>query len=79
MLLNIDKPNRTSVLHDELCTFVPKPHGTDLKPVGSFGRDGGWFSVTSVGGAKAVAEREFPKAVFKLCARCQKTEPTSGR
>lgn len=75
MLLNIDKPNRTSVLHDELCTFVPRPHGTDLKPVGSLGRDGGWFNVTSISGAKVVAEREFPKAVFTLCSRCQKPAP----
>lgn len=79
MLLNIDKPNRTSVLHKEGCTFVPKPHGTDLKPVGSLGRDGGWFSVISLSEAKAVAEREFSMAVFKLCARCQQPELDTRR
>lgn len=79
MLLNIDKPKLTAVLHEEYCPIVPKPHGTELKPVGSFGRDGGWFNVTSVGEAKAMAEREFPRAVFKLCSRCQRAEPISGR
>ena len=52
MLLNIDKPLRSSTLHDEACSYVPKPHGTRFKPLGTLGRDGGWFSVSSVSHAR---------------------------
>lgn len=75
MLLNIDRPNLTAVLHKEHCPSVPKPVGTALKPVGKLGRDGGWFNVSSISGARVVAEREFPRAVFTLCSRCQKPAP----
>ena len=71
MLLNIDKPHRTSTLHDEGCPYVPKPHGTQFKPVGSLGRDGGWFSVSSTAEGKAVARREFMGGVFNPCPYCQ--------
>jgi hypothetical protein len=71
MLLNIDKPLRCSTLHDETCSHVPKPHGTRFKPLGTLGRDGGWFSVSSVSQAKKVAAREFPSGTFKPCPYCQ--------
>lgn len=71
MLLNIDKPLRSSTLHDEACSYVPKPHGTRFKPVGTLGRDGGWFSVSSIAQAKKVAERELPSGIFKSCQYCQ--------
>lgn len=70
MLLNIDKPHRTCTLHSDDCSRIPKPHGTQFKPVGSLGRDGGWFSVSSMQQAKSVALREFPKGVFQACASC---------
>lgn len=71
MLLNIDKPLRTSTLHDETCPHVPRPHGTEFKPRGKLGRDGGWFAVSSGAEAKAVAQREFPQGTYKPCQYCQ--------
>ena len=71
MLLNIDKPHRTSTLHDETCPHVPQPHGTKFKPIGTLGRDGGWFSVSSAAEAIQVADREFPQGAFKPCHFCQ--------
>jgi len=71
MLLNIDKPHRTAVLHDEACPYVPKPHGTQFKPLGSLGRDGGWFSVSSAIEGEVIAKREFQGGVFKPCPHCQ--------
>ncbi|KAB7771057.1 hypothetical protein CKY51_03575 [Xanthomonas maliensis] len=47
MLLNLDKPTRRAVLHQESCRCVPVPIGTRYKRVEAMGRDGGWFSVTS--------------------------------
>jgi hypothetical protein len=44
VLLNIDKPLKRATLHNEFCAFVPKRHGTVLKPVGQLGRDGGYVS-----------------------------------
>jgi|GEM_PF-6426871 len=73
MLLNIDKPHRTSVLHDETCPYVPKPCGTQFKPLGSLGRDGGWFSVSSVIEGRTVAKREFQNGAFKPCPHCQES------
>jgi hypothetical protein len=71
MLLNIDVPLRTATLHDEACSYVPKPFGTHFKPVGALGRDGGWFPVSSTAEAKAVASREYRQATFKACTFCQ--------
>ncbi|MCS3360920.1 hypothetical protein NYL07_13945 [Xanthomonas translucens pv. translucens] len=71
MLLNIDKPLLSSTLHEESCSYVPKPHGTELKPVEALGRDGGWFFVRSVASAEALAHREFPQGAFKVCTYCR--------
>jgi len=73
MLLNIDKPLRTSTLHDETCSYVPQPYGTKFKPLGTLGRDGGWFFVLSSAEAKKVAQREFPQGTFKPCQYCQES------
>lgn len=73
MLLNIDKPLRTSTLHDETCSHVPQPYGTQYKPLGTLGRDGGWFAVSSNTEAKVVAQREFPQGAFKTCQYCQES------
>lgn len=70
MLLNIDKPLKKATLHNEFCSFVPKPHGTKLKPVGRLGEDGGWFPVGSEEEAKMVARVHWPSAVFVRCSRC---------
>ncbi|PTQ89487.1 hypothetical protein C8N29_10618 [Agitococcus lubricus] len=70
MLLNIDKPLRTSTLHREDCPYIPKPYGTQLKPRDQMGRDGGWFLVLSEVEAKAVAEREFSRGTFVRCSKC---------
>jgi hypothetical protein len=70
VLLNIDKPLKRATLHNEFCSFVPKPHGTKLKPVGRLGEDGGWFHVTSEPEAVIVASREFPPAQYRRCPRC---------
>ena len=63
MLLNIDKPHRTSTLHADDCPHIPKPVGTAFKPVGQsgMGRDGGWFVVASEAEARIIAERQFPR------------------
>jgi hypothetical protein len=70
MLLNIDKPLKKATLHNEFCSFVPKPLGTKLKPVGKLGSDGGWFHVASEPEAVFVAGREWPDANFTRCPRC---------
>jgi hypothetical protein len=70
MLLNIDKPHRKSTLHTESCPRVPNPLGTVLKPLEQVGRDGGWFSVSSVSEAKTIANREFPSGEFVRCSYC---------
>jgi len=74
MLLNIDKPLKTAMLHATHCSFVPKPYGTELKPVESIGRDGGWFAVESAEMARTVATREYAAATFRLCGYCIKEE-----
>lgn len=71
MLLNIDKPLRTATLHHEACSHVPRPHGSRFKPVGTLGRDGGSFAVSSISQAEKIAAREFPKGTFKRCQRCK--------
>lgn len=73
MLLNIDKPHGTSILHDETCTQIPKPHGTAFKSIEELGRDGGWFTASSRAEAEVIAEREFPGSTFRLCHYCQAT------
>lgn len=70
MLLNLDRPKRTAVLHREDCRTVPEPHGTQYKPVGLMGRDGGWFGVESDAGARLVARQHLPSAVVVRCTRC---------
>lgn len=47
MLLNVDKPFRRAMLHNEGCVHVPIPTGTEFKPLGRIGRDGGWFAVSN--------------------------------
>jgi len=71
MLLNVDKPNDTTTLHEDGCSMIPKPFGTTLKPVEKLGRDGGWFNVTSDTEARAVAQRELPGGAFISCQFCR--------
>ena len=73
MLLNIDVPLRTATLHSEACSHVPQPFGTQFKPIGKLGRDGGWFPVSSAAEGKAVAQRELPQSAFKPCAFCMES------
>jgi hypothetical protein len=70
LLLNIDKPLKKATLHNEFCSFVPKPPGTKLKPVGRLGPDGGWFVVSSEDDAKKAAVDLLPQASFVRCPRC---------
>jgi hypothetical protein len=70
MLLNIDKPLRKATLHTEECSRIPRPVGTDLKPHGRLGRDGGWFAVFSEADARLIHRREFPRAEFVCCSYC---------
>jgi|MudIll2142460700_1097286.scaffolds.fasta_scaffold1038323_1 hypothetical protein len=70
MLLNIDKPNRTATLHADSCRQVPDPLGTQLKPVGAIGRDGGWFQVESRSQAESTVEREVPGLTLVHCSWC---------
>lgn len=70
VLLNIDKPLKRATLHKEFCVFVPKPHGTKLKPVGRIGRDGGWFHVESEADAVILARQQLPEGKFARCPRC---------
>jgi hypothetical protein len=70
VLLNIDKPLKKATLHNEFCSFVPKPHATKLKPEGRLGDDGGWFQVGSEEEAKRVAAAQWPVANFVRCAKC---------
>lgn len=70
MLLNLDKPLKKATLHNEFCSFVPKPYGTKLKPVGHMGRDGGWFHVNSEPDAALVARTHLPGAAVTRCPRC---------
>jgi hypothetical protein len=74
LLLNIDKPHRTCTLHSPACSMVPKPHGSVHKPVGSLGRDGGWFDAVSEAAACAIAAREFAAGEFGLCGYCQEQQ-----
>ncbi len=71
MLLNIDKPQRTAFLHSLGCSQVPSPLGTEYKPVGRIGRDGGWFDVSSPLEADAVIAREFPGTELQECSTCR--------
>jgi len=70
MLLNLDKPLKKATLHNEFCSFVPKPIGTKLKPVGQLGRDGGWFYAASDVEAVLLMRQHLPHAVFTRCPRC---------
>lgn len=70
MLLNLDKPLKRATLHNEFCSWVPKPHGTKLKPVGSMGRDGGWFEVTTQSEAALIAREHLPGARVNRCPHC---------
>lgn len=70
MLLNLDKPLKKATLHNEFCTFVPKPLETKLKPLGRMGNEGGWFSVESQEQAEAVTRVHLPEAMVSRCPRC---------
>lgn len=70
VLLNIDKPLRTAVLHENDCRHIPDPYGTENKPVGRLGRDGGWFEIESEAQANATAQEHFPKAEVVRCQKC---------
>ena len=70
MLLNIDKPHRTSTLHADDCAQIPNPVGTPFKPVGKLGRDGGWFNVGSEAAARTIAQQEFSRGEFIRCQSC---------
>ena len=70
MLLNIDKPMLTAILHNDGCRYIPSPYGTEFKPVDKLGRDGGWFPVNSQVEAEQIAVREFDRAKFSLCQIC---------
>jgi hypothetical protein len=71
MLLNLDKPKKTAVLHTGTsCPHVPNPHGTVLKTREAMGRDGGWFEVTSLEEATIRAHAELPGAGVVRCRRC---------
>ena len=71
MLLNIDKHRRTAFLHSLGCSQVPSPVGTEYKPVGHLGRDGGWFVVSSPVEAEAVIAREFAGTELQECSTCR--------
>lgn len=70
VLLNLDKPLKRATLHNEFCSYVPKPHGTKLKPEGRMGPDGGWFVVKSELDAALVARSHLPGAVVNRCPHC---------
>jgi len=70
MWLNIDKPLRTATLHAHDCCTLRNPIGTDFKPNGSLGRDGGWFEAADVDVAHEVAMCEAPDFEFIRCSRC---------
>jgi hypothetical protein len=70
VLLNLDKPLKRATIHNEFCSFVPKPNGTKLKPVGQMGRDGGWFEVRSEAEAAIIARSHLPGALVTRCPRC---------
>ncbi|SKA14657.1 hypothetical protein [Novilysobacter spongiicola] len=70
MLLNIDRPLRSATLHADDCNRIPKPVGTQYKPVGELGRDGGWFTVADERQARAVAHAEFERGEFHRCQFC---------
>lgn len=70
MLLNIDKPRNSATLHSEDCKTLPKPVGTELKPVGRVVKQGGWFLGISEDDARSLAQRERPRGEFIRCQRC---------
>jgi hypothetical protein len=70
MLLNIDKPHCTATVHREDCAHIPTPDGTEHKPAGEMGRDGGWFTVTDERQGQAVAVDQFERGVFQRCPYC---------
>ena len=72
VLLNIDKPHRTSTLHADDCAHIPRPVGTSFKPLdqSELGRDGGWFTVASESEARTIAEGKFPRGDVVRCQYC---------
>ena len=70
MLLNLDIPLKRATLHNQFCSFVPKPVGTKLKPLGRMGEDGGWFTVTSEDEADDTRRAYLPQANLVRCPRC---------
>ena len=76
MLLNLDKPLRTATLHLDECSQVTSPVGTPYKPLGSMGRDGGWFKVASLAEADTLV-RGLPWASLHRCTYCHETEAST--
>jgi hypothetical protein len=70
VLLNIDKPRRSGTLHSDDCPMLPVPVGTDLKPIGALGRDGGWFIVSTESEARRLLDEELHSASFIRCQNC---------
>jgi hypothetical protein len=70
MLLNLDIPLKRATLHNPFCSFVPKPVGTKLKPVGRMGDDGGWFHVATEADAAVAVRTYLPNAHLVRCSRC---------
>jgi hypothetical protein len=70
LLLNIDRPLKSATLHAPACDRVPRPFGTQHKPVEELGRDGGWFKVMSQRDAEQMAFQLLPGAAFVECHYC---------
>ncbi|MDM0046929.1 DUF3578 domain-containing protein [Variovorax dokdonensis] len=74
--LNVDRPMGTQMLHvDEACSDVRNKGRGEYKPIGLFGRDGGWLRHVSIYDAtKDASEREgFRQLAF--CANCRAARP----
>ncbi|CAM4284125.1 hypothetical protein FHS16_002239 [Paenibacillus endophyticus] len=72
--MNIDKPTRKIVIHQENCTYVPHTETIPAreKDVGRMGRDGGWFKFKSGTDALLELEHAFIYNDFtrKYCYTC---------
>ncbi|MFG0259516.1 MAG: hypothetical protein ACF8LK_04105 [Phycisphaerales bacterium JB041] len=71
MLLNIDLPSKKATVHRGGCPHVPSPPGTERKPAGRLGEDGGWFEVASLVVAATIVRRERPELTVDRCSFCQ--------
>lgn len=70
MFLNLDKLIYRGVLHNEFCIYVPRTGGSNFKPFGQMGRDGGWFRVSCEAEAFRLATLLLPGSPVKRCPRC---------